>query len=107
MIIRLATSKDKKQVLKLFDEFSMLLGGKERPSQIGKVIFDEIILLHELLKFLNIIKILNFLGKRLQKVLMTNLKIRLKNYSKKIKVINMQKTLYLKMMIFHFLDQIK
>lgn len=42
MTIRLATSEDKEQVLKLFDEFSSLLKAKEVPSQIGGKIFDEI-----------------------------------------------------------------
>src|SRR5256885_9731262 len=43
MTVRFATSQDKEQVLKLFDEFSSLLGAKETPSQVGGVIFDEII----------------------------------------------------------------
>lgn len=43
MIIRLATSQDKDQVLKLFDEFSSMLEAKEKPSQVGGAIFDEII----------------------------------------------------------------
>lgn len=43
MIIRVATPADKKQTLKLFDEFAMLLGGKEQPSQTSKKIFDIIL----------------------------------------------------------------
>lgn len=43
MMIRLATSEDKGQVLKLFDEFSSMLQAREIPSQVGGKIFDEII----------------------------------------------------------------
>ena len=43
MTIRLATAQDKEQVLKLFDEFSSMLEAKDKPSQVGGVIFDEII----------------------------------------------------------------
>ncbi len=43
MVIRLATSYDKDQILNLFDEFSALLQAKEIPSQVGVKIFDEII----------------------------------------------------------------
>src|SRR5260221_650164 len=43
MTIRLATSQDKGQALKLFDEFSSMLAAKEIPSQVGGKIFDEIV----------------------------------------------------------------
>lgn len=43
MTIRFATLQDKDQVLKLFDEFSSMLEAKERPAQVGGIIFNEII----------------------------------------------------------------
>jgi PhnO protein len=43
MTIRLATSQDKDQVLKLLDEFNSMFQAKEIPSQVGGKIFDEII----------------------------------------------------------------
>ncbi|MDO8663312.1 MAG: GNAT family N-acetyltransferase [Candidatus Wildermuthbacteria bacterium] len=43
MTTRLATSRDKKQIFKLVDEFSVLLGAKDIPSKVGGVVFDEII----------------------------------------------------------------
>lgn len=43
MNIRFAEQKDKKQVLKLMDEFAALLKSKDTPSEIGGAIFDEII----------------------------------------------------------------
>ncbi len=43
MTIRVATVKDKVQIMQLFDEFSALLHAKEIPSQIGGKIFDEIL----------------------------------------------------------------
>jgi GNAT superfamily N-acetyltransferase len=43
MTIRFATKKDKSQVLKLMDEFSLLLKAKDVPSVVGGKMFDEII----------------------------------------------------------------
>lgn len=43
MQIRLATYKDKEQILKLFNEFSDLFKAKDIPSQVGGSIYDEII----------------------------------------------------------------
>ncbi len=43
MKVRLATTKDKDQVLKLLDEFSALLKAKDKPSQMGGVVFEEVI----------------------------------------------------------------
>lgn len=43
MIVRFAVFDDKAQVLKLFDEFSLLIKAKEIPSEVGGPIFDEII----------------------------------------------------------------
>lgn len=43
MNVRFATSGDKTQVFKLFDEFSVLLKAKEIPSKVGGQIYDEII----------------------------------------------------------------
>lgn len=42
MKIRIATPKDKAQVLALLDEFSSLMKAKEIPSHVGGAIFDEI-----------------------------------------------------------------
>lgn len=39
----MATQEDKKEVLRLLDEFSEHVGGKEKPSDVGGEIFDEII----------------------------------------------------------------
>jgi len=43
MIIRLATIKDKEYILKLFDEFSVLLGAEDVPSEVGGEILDEVL----------------------------------------------------------------
>ncbi|MGH7882836.1 MAG: GNAT family N-acetyltransferase [Candidatus Dormibacteraceae bacterium] len=43
MHIRLATTSDRDSVLKLFDEFSKLLGSLDTPSKIGRAVFDEIV----------------------------------------------------------------
>jgi len=43
MEIRIASSADKKQVLLLLDEFSLLFQAKDIPSLVGGDIFDEII----------------------------------------------------------------
>jgi hypothetical protein len=43
MNIRLSASKDKDQVLKLFDEFRALQSAKDVPSEIGSAIFEEVI----------------------------------------------------------------
>ena len=43
MNVRFATSDDKTQILKLFDEFSLLIKAKEIPSKVGGAIFDEIV----------------------------------------------------------------
>ena len=43
MNIRLATQKDKEQILQLFDEFSILFKAEDIPSKVGGEIFDEII----------------------------------------------------------------
>jgi GNAT superfamily N-acetyltransferase len=43
MNIRLATKKDKEQVLHLFDEFSTFLKAEDVPSKVGGKIFDEIV----------------------------------------------------------------
>ncbi|MDD5145232.1 MAG: GNAT family N-acetyltransferase [Candidatus Pacebacteria bacterium] len=43
MKIRFATSQDKEQILKLMDEFNVLLKSQDVPSKIGGAMFDEII----------------------------------------------------------------
>jgi len=43
MNIRFATQKDKKQIFKLLDEFSLLRKAKDIPSVVGGKIFDEVI----------------------------------------------------------------
>ena len=43
MNIRLATSQDKEQILKLMDEFNALLKAEDIPSKISGAIFDKII----------------------------------------------------------------
>ena len=43
MSIRLATLKDKEQILRLFDEFSILFKAEDIPSKVGGEMFDEII----------------------------------------------------------------
>lgn len=43
MNIRFATLKDKKQILKLFDEFSVLLSAEDIPSEVGGEILDEVL----------------------------------------------------------------
>ena len=43
MKIRLAETKDKQQILSLFDEFSVMFGASDVPSQVGGKIFDEVI----------------------------------------------------------------
>ncbi|MBI2617579.1 GNAT family N-acetyltransferase [Candidatus Gottesmanbacteria bacterium] len=43
MNVRVATSNDKTQVLKLFDEFSLMIKAKDIPSKVGSYMFDEII----------------------------------------------------------------
>ena len=43
MNTRLAKIKDKEQILKLFDEFSVLLGSKDVPSKVGEAILDEVL----------------------------------------------------------------
>lgn len=42
MQIRTATSQDKEQVLRLFDEFSDMFHSTEKPSVVGGKIYDEI-----------------------------------------------------------------
>lgn len=43
MEVRFAISNDKAQVLKLFDEFSLMIKAKDIPSKVGSAIFDEIV----------------------------------------------------------------
>ena len=43
MEIRMATSSDKESVLQLFDEFSLFFKNTDKPSEIGRDIFDEVI----------------------------------------------------------------
>jgi len=43
MNIRFATPQDKEQILKLMDEFNVLLKSDHVPSKIGGAVFDEII----------------------------------------------------------------
>ena len=43
MNIRFATSEDKDEVLRLFDEFSKLNKAKDIPSEVGNPIFNEVI----------------------------------------------------------------
>lgn len=43
MNVRLATSADKTPILKLFDEFSVMINASDIPSKVGGAIFDEII----------------------------------------------------------------
>ena len=43
MDIRVATMSDKKEVLRLLDEFGSMLKAKVAPSEVGESIFDEII----------------------------------------------------------------
>jgi GNAT superfamily N-acetyltransferase len=43
MNVRFATFNDKNQILKLFDEFGILIKAKEIPSKVGGPIYDEIV----------------------------------------------------------------
>lgn len=43
MNVRFATPKDKKEVLTLYDEFSLFLKAHDIPSEVGGAMFDEVI----------------------------------------------------------------
>ena len=43
MKIRTATTKDKVQVMQLFDEFSAFFGTEDVPSEVGETIFDQVV----------------------------------------------------------------